>query len=260
MTNMMRGGSYDMESPTTIRIASDSIAEGTSLLAITYASDADGVHVPGFDGTLRIRPGRTSDEHLIGTVPEGIVVRILIMGLSGTGEIPIGHVGLPTLQVGNANLGVLTDATDKRLTIAGIVYARHGSQRFRLVDQGWSGGYESFLKITGFSFSIDEITAAIDHAEGVEEPETGKPPKRSSPARTRSETRIMNLLYKASGGGTSLRRIVIISASADRIRAREADGSQVKTFLIQGIIELCDAETGEDMLPTLRMTSDLYMQ
>jgi hypothetical protein len=260
MTSMVPGSHIEVGSPTTIRISSQEVADGCSLLAVTHAMDEHGRYVSGFDNALRLKPNLLQDDHVIPAVPEGILIRIVLIGLSGTSETRIGDVTRPTIHVDKTARADPTDALDRRMSLAGSIYRRNGTQRFRFVDQGWTEGYASFSRTSGFEFSIPEIVAALDSHQASSP--TRKPNARKSggSGSTGSKTaRIMDLTYKAALGGTSFRRIVIVSASADRIRAREADGSQVKTFLTSGIIDLCDSETGEDLLTLLRAMSDVFV-
>lgn len=174
-------------------------------------------------------------------------------------------------------------ACDNRTTVALEVYERNGEARLRFVDQGYGRGWDEHAAETGCPFELGEIlqatlveyerapiqppveiieigisddtvragngdTPAVDVLSA---PRTDPGIELESPARHGLPPRPCQLLYYSQKDGSSQRVVIVVSIKNGSMWARAIDGRQVKQFKLDGVRELVDADTGEDMLPML---------
>ena len=152
-----------------------------------------------------------------------------------------------------------------RVTIAGELYRYKDKLRFKISGQGHSIDWDAFRCQIQCPYDLKGILADTRMEYDPPSPRVGRrtptPQKQrqssSSPSIPEISTAgalpptLCRLVYYAEKHGTSTRDVYVVSIQQDRILARSSDARNPKTFLISGIRELYDIDTGEDLMPRI---------
>ena len=201
--------------------------------------------------------------------------------------VAISNAGMVGIEVETPSGALATRITacGSRTTVALEVYERNGEARLRFVDQGYARDWDDHAAETGCPFSLGEILDAtlveyekepiqppveiieIETPAKEPQPKTQTPPPIEVPierasgdrgvdagqmARQGLPPRPCQLLYYSQKDGRSQRIVIVVSVKNGSMWARALDGRQVKQFKLDGVRELVDAETGEDMIALVR--------
>lgn len=264
--------------PLTIGVSGE-VSEGMRLTAVMTPL-AGGRQVPGETMASDVSRHGVRAEITVDRLHEDACQTLLLVASRNGVSVPISAVGVVrvTMDTPSGIMEARITPSANRTILALEVYERNGEARLRLVDQGYARNWDEFAADVGSEFSLAEILDAtlVEYerlpdpspvpatiAAAVPDAAVEMPDPPADRTDTASDDRVgdkrpmgregvpprpCQLLYYSQKDGSSQRVVVIVSIKNGSMWARAVDGRQVKQFKLEGVRELVDAETGEDLI------------
>jgi len=259
MIQLAPGAYVQLDDAPTIRITVPDREAGVRITVIVLPI-AGGAQVPD-TGMAADLPRRASAFDVEVPPIEGVerqTVYVLATRRGKNIEVPLFHLDVTD------SVSCRGGAEGHRVAIAGELYRYNDKLRFKVSGQGHSMDWDAFRGQIQCPYDLKGILADTRTEYDPPIPQvdrrTPSPQKRrssrspsipeTSPAGSLPPT-LCRLVYHAEKHGTSTRDVYVVSIRQDRILARSSDAQIPKTFLISGIRELYDIDTGEDLMPRI---------